>query len=555
MKRPFNYIILIFILLFTSCGIKRSMQQRPDISGIEEIDTARTKIGQDHYILGANSLHKNKYGVWELYVEGNALERGVATGSLTRDLIHKQENAFMGKIEELVPSDSYRNFLKKTVSWFNRKLYLHVPEEYKQEIYGVSRFGLEKYDDFAPAYIRMLYFHGAHDIGHALQDLMLVGCTSFAAWNEQTEDGQLLLGRNFDFYAGDKFAEDKIAEFVNPEKGHKFMMYTWGGMIGTVSGMNAKGLTVTINAGKSKMPLIAKTPISLVAREILQYAGNTEEAIAIARKREVFVSEAIMVGSAVERKAILIEVSPHNFGVYEVENSNRMVCSNHFQSEAYSGDKRNQRTIKESHTAYRFKRMQQLLDNKGQLNPEKAAEILRNRKGIDERLIGYGNEKAINQLLAHHGIIFKPEEKKVWVSANPYQLGAFVAYDLDTVFKGFEGGQGQNPVFDREEVIPADDFIYSDKFRDYEEFRKLSQEINTNLNKEEPVSEEKIERLKKLNPYYWKAYMMAGRYYYNKEEYKKAVINFKQARKREVTTLPDEQYLDKMIRKSYRKMH
>ncbi len=126
--------------------------------------------------------------------------------------------------------------------------------------------------------------------------------------------------------------------------------------------------------------LVAKTPISLVAREILQYAGNIEEAIAIAKKREVFVSEAIMVGSAKDHKAVLIEVSPHNFGVFEVENSDHLVCSNHFQSKVYVDDKRNSKTIKNSHSEYRYERMQELIENKDKLDPEKAVAILRNTR-------------------------------------------------------------------------------------------------------------------------------------------------------------------------------
>ena len=545
----FLYIFLALFLI-SSCGVKRSLQDRPNLTGIEKIDTTRIKHNDSAYSIGNNSLIKNRYGIWELYVEGNALERGLVTGSLTRELMHKQEKAIMDKIESLVPSQGYQKFLRKLITFFNRKMYLHIPEEYKTEIYGISRFSMEEYDSFAPPYIRGLYLHGAHDIGHALQDLMLVGCTSFAAWDSKTVDGQLLIGRNFDFYAGDEFAEEKIAAFVNPDQGHKFMMYSWGGMIGVVSGMNEKGLTVTINAGKSRIPLVAKTPISLVAREILQYAGTTAEAIEIAKKREVFVSEAIMIGSASERKAILIEVAPNNFGVYEVYNTNRLICSNHFQSEAFRKDNRNLKTQEESHTTYRFNRMQELLEEKEVLTPVKAAGILRNIEGLGGKSIGLGNEKAINQLLAHHGIIFKPQENKVWISSHPYQLGAFVAYDLKEAFEKFTKDNQLLSAAIEELTIPEDDFIKTQAYIDYIEFRALNEEI---IAKEYRVEESKIIRLIALNSHNWKAWAVAGEYFYLKNDYKKAVIHFKQALKREVTTVSDEKWLKKMIKKSYRK--
>lgn len=550
MKR-FQFIYILFALfLLNSCGVKRSLDDRPDLTGIEDIDTTRVQHNDSTYSIGKNTLVKNKFGIWELYVEGNPLERGLIIGSLTRELMHKQERAIFDKIETLVPSSGYQKFLSKMISFFNRKMHLHVPGEYKAEIYGVSRFALDEYDSFAPPYIRALYLHGAHDIGHALQDLMLVGCTSFAAWDSKTRDGQLLIGRNFDFHISDEFAEEKIAAFINPTEGHKFMMYTWGGMTGVVSGMNEKGLTVTINAGKSRIPLLAKTPISLVAREILQYAGTTAQAIEIAEKREVFVSEAIMIGSAAERKAILIEVAPNNFGVYEVSNTNQLICSNHFQSEEYREDHRNNKARVESHSTYRFNRMQELLEESEAVTPVQAAGILRNREGLKDAAIGLGNEKAINQLLAHHGIIFKPEENKVWISSNPFQMGAFVAYDLDIAFQRFMKGGEPLSVAIEELTIPEDDFIHSQDFKNYKEYRTLNEEI---LGEHYKVEESKILRLISLNHDNWKSWAVAGEYYYIKKDYKNAVIHFKQAKNREVTTVPDQKWLDKMIKKSYRK--
>ena len=545
---------IFFLFLLNACGIRKSKQDLPDLTGIEKIDTLRILHSDSLFTIGKNSLFKNKYGIWELYIQGTPLELGMINGSLTRELKKKQENAIFERMESVVPPGGYQNFLAKVVAWFSRKMYLYVPKEYKAEIYGISRFSAHKYDNFAPPYLRSLYLHGAHDIGHALQDFMLVGCTSFAAWDSKTLDGQLLLGRNFDFYAGDKFAEEKIIAFINPDKGHKFMMYTWPGMIGAVSGMNEKGITVTINAGQTKIPLIAKTPITLVAREILQYAENTVQAIEIARKREVFVSEAIMVGSASERKAILIEVSPGNIGVYDVENSNQLICSNHFQSEIYAEDKRNLKAIAESHSVYRYKRMEELLAQNDALTPRKAAGILRNKEGLNDAKLGLGNEKALNQLLAHHGVIFKPEEGKVWVSANPYQLGAFVAYDLDESFKKFEAGNANQSLSIVAETIPEDDFIHTKAYRDFKGFRVLSESLSKSISVGKKIPEEKINELIGLNPYYWKVYALAGDYYFQQKHYKKAIIYYKQAQSKEVTTLLDERNLEKMIRKSYRKL-
>lgn len=550
----YHIFFISIVILFSSCGVKKSLAAKPDISGIENVDTTRIKHSETFFTLNNNLLRKNKLGLWEMYLEGKPLERGVAAGSLSRELIKIQEDAFIGKITELIPSESYLKFLSKIVAWYNRKLHLNVPEEYKTEIYGVSRYASNDYNDFAEPYVRMLYAHGAHDIGHALQDLMLVGCTSFAAWDDKTVDGKLLIGRNFDFYAGDDFSKEKLVTFMNPSDGYKFMTYGWAGMMGALSGMNEEGLTVTINAGKSKIPLIAKTPISILTREILQYASTIDEAIEIAKKREVFVSESIMIGSAKDKRAALIEVSPDNFGVYNVPNTNQLICSNHFQSDSYTQDKRNQKAIEESHSFYRYQRMTELLSENDKLTPEKAVAILRNRDGLDDKLIGYGNEKALNQMLAHHGIVFQPEERKVWVSTNPYQMGEFVAYDLDDVFGRMKQQKEEIVIATESLNVPEDQFIYTKTYANYEAFRILSRKIESAIDNEEKISEDELLKFQSLNSNYWATYYILGEYYYVQKEYKKALIAFKQAQKREVTTVPDVKNIEKYIRKCERKI-
>jgi len=518
-----------------------------------------TKHSPTSFSYKDNFLFKNsENNLWEMYVEGDALQRGLIIGSLSDSLLKKQEKIFFGKIKQLVPSEFKLRLLRQFLKVYNRKLYKNVSEEYQTEIYGLSHFVSKDFDEIAPPYLRTLYLHGAHDIGHALSDLSLVGCTSFAVWNEKTADGSLLIGRNLDFYAGDDFAENKVVYFIKPDLGHPYMSVSWPGMIGVVSGMNYEGLTVTINAGKSDIPWVAKTPIAILAREILQYAKNIDEAIAIAKKREVFVSESIMIGSANDGKAVLLEVSPNHFGVYDVANSSELICANHFQSDTYKDDKNNSKQILESHSKYRFDRMEELLEESEKVTPTEAVKILRDKNGLKEKAIGFGNEKALNQLLAHHGIVFKPEQKLVWISANPYQLGEFVCYDLNKVFGSKEKENPEN--FESKSLaetnlnIPKDAFLETKEYADYEQFRIKNREFDEALNEKRELSDEYILEFKNLNPELWAVYYKAGKYYQQKKQFHKASDNFQTALTKEITTLPDRKEVEKQLKKVNKKI-
>jgi predicted choloylglycine hydrolase len=550
----FLFYSTIFFLVLVSCGISKSLKHQPIIACYNQEKPIVDKKSETLIVSGNNRLLKNKHQLWELYVEGDPLQVGLISGALTDSLLKKQETIFFSKIKELVPSESKQKFLRFFLKWYNRKLYLNIPEEYKTEIYGYSRYCSNQFDEIAPAYLRSLYLHGAHDIGHALQDLALVGCSSFAAWDTKSEDGNLILGRNFDFYAGDEFAKDKVIAFIKPTQGNPFMIYTWAGMTGAVSGMNTKGLTITLNAGKSKIPLIAKTPVSILAREILQYATTIEEAIEIAKKRKVFVSESLMIGSAIDNKAIIIEITPNDFGVFEVENNNQIICTNHFQSEELKNDKRNTKQIRDSHSKYRFEKMIELLDKNPKMNPTIAADILRNTKGLNNKEIGFGNEKALNQLLAHHGIIFKPKELLVWVSANPYQLGEFVCYDLNQIFNQ----QKENKAiisFERADLsIAKDPFVNTEDYKKYEQFRVEDRKIDEVINKKEVISLNQLDKYKTLNPHFWLVYYKAGLYFYNNKNFTNAKEQFEKALLCEITTATSKLQVEKYLKKSKNKL-
>ena len=532
--RGLFYIFSGFAALFLILAVYLycvAIDYPPNPKDVSSEKLQRSEPSPGFYTIKNNWFRKSKSGLYELYVEGQPFERGVIDGKLTKELVVKQEDYFTEQIAKLIPSAFYRSFLKYFVAWFNRDLSKNVTEEYKEEIYGVSLSASEKYQYIGSNYQRILNYHAAHDIGHALQGMALVGCTSFGTWGSRSQDSTMIIGRNFDFYVNDDFAVNKIVAFCNPAQGYKFMTVTWGGFIGAVSGMNEQGLSITINAAKSDLPTGAATPVSLVAREILQYAKNIDEALQIAKKRKMFVSESLLIGSANDKKAVVIEKTPVTYDVYDPD-SNYIVCANHFQGNLLVHTKKNIEQMDNSASLYRYDHLMDLLKNNGRNTVQKTVAILRDTKGLNNADIGLGNEKSINQFAAHHSIVFEPQKLRVWVSTSPWQLGEFVCYDLKKVF-ALRGMKTDQEIIDSDLTIPPDTLLNTEGYKNFEAYRRMAQRVNDheNIDPDSLVID---------NPQYYNAYVLAGDYCFRLQQYNKALGYYQRALTKVIATKQEE---------------
>lgn len=530
----FSLLLVIGIIYLVSVA----MVDPPATKKANAETLKRIDHGNGLYTINNNWLRKSNSGLYELYVEGDPYEMGIINGKLSKELVENQEKHFNDRINNMIPSTFYKHFLKYFIGWFNRDLDENVSEEYKEEIYGISKSASNDFEYIGSNYQRLLNYHAAHDIGHALQSMALVGCTSFGTWGSRSADSTMIIGRNFDFYVGDEFAKEKIVAFVNPSKGYKFMSITWGGFVGVVSGMNEKGLTVTINAAKTSIPSGSATPVSLVAREILQYATNIEEAVSIAKTRTMFVSESFLVGSAEDGKAVVIEKTPGSIDVYD-PNDNYILCSNHFQSKGLKNTPENIAQVNESASYYRYQRLSELLKEKPKNSVQSTIEILRDREGIRGKDIGMGNEKAINQLIAHHSIVFEPKKLLVWVSTSDWQLGPFVAYDLKKVFS-LKEKINHYEIYQDSLNIPADPFLMSPEFKNFVKFRTFKQAMANGM-------KVNIDSLVASNPEYYHTYVLAGDQLFDEGNYSRAFHMFKVALEKVIATKKEEEYIKDRI--------
>jgi len=533
--------LIIFIQHFLSIA-------PPEVSPVDTSAFVMKNEGDSLTYCDNSWLHKSNTGLFELYTEGDAYYRGLVTGKLIRKLLYKQEKTFVDQIYRFVPSKTYLRFLKFVIAVFDRDIDKCIKREYVREIYGLSQFASDDFDNIGSKYQRILNYQAAHDIGHMMQNYHLVGCTSFAVWDEKSKDSSLLIGRNFDFFVSDEFAEDKIISFVKPDSGYNYMMITWGGMMGVVSGMNDHGLTVTVNAAKSPVPLHAACPVSMVAKHILQYAGNIKEAMNIAGRYQVFVSESFMIGSAEDGKACVIEKSPYKTVLFQ-NDADYIICTNHFQSGDFSADKLNIKQKEETPTTGRFQRTEQLIKRDSPMDEKDVAAVIRNPYGMDDKKIGYTNELAINQYIAHHSVIFKPEKLLVWVSTKPYQLGTYVCYDLNKIFHKKEYFKQDKELFEIELSLHPDSVLITEYFSKVTEYKKMRDAFIDNLNNHlSLINESSVEKLIQLNPDFYQPYYLAGEYYNNNKNYDKALIFYQKAMTKSIPYLSDRKLLEERIK-------
>ena len=182
--------------------------------------------------------------------------------------------------------------------------------------------------------------------------------------------------------------------------------------------------------------------------------------------------------------------------------------------------------------------MQQLLNKTKKFTPEDVAKVLRDQNGLNDRKIGLTNEKGINQLIAHHSIIFKPEERLVWLSTSPYQLGKYVCYDLNKVFSEAPGMSISKEIQDSSKTISEDPFLRSKEYQNFLVFKKLKYYIQycTKSPYDLKVVDSFINAFVASNPNSYFTYWVVGDYYSKEKNTDEALRYYREALTKEVAT-------------------
>ena len=217
---------------------------------------------------------------------------------------------------------------------------------------------------------------------------------------------------------------------------------------------------------------------------------------------------------------------------------NYIISTNHFQGSPLGETALNKDHMVQSSSLYRYDHVKRLIEKDKKNSIANTAIILRNQRGIDEQEIGMGNEKAINQLIAHHGIIFQPEKQLVWISTAPWQLGKFVCYDLNKIF-GMSIDKNHE-IYENKLTIAADQFVKTPSYIGYQKFLpyRFPFSLQPDLLPDSLIS---------WNPESYQAYMVAGDYYLDHEAYAKAISMYQLGLAKEIATVQERTHIEKNL--------
>jgi len=375
------------------------------------------------------SYARKRGGILEVRLVGTPEEIGYRHARLLYPEMVANEGALLEQFRHFVPVPPLRWLIMDLSRVEFRHVDLGMPEARRREIAAQARgFSPDPFDGMLPTFHRFIFLQSLYDIALSFEHSPLIGCTSFALGDGAFEDGHVVLARNFDFEAGSIFDVGKAVFLVREAGAIPYASVAWPGLAGALTGMNAEGLSLVVHGGRARTPKNVGEPVVHTTRDVLAHARTTAEAIEIVRNRAPMVSHLLMLADASGNVAI-VERAPGE-PIHVRQGRGKVPLTNHFEGPLAS-DPANRRVEATTSTKPRRMRLDELLEKlPAGSNVEGAVAILRDKKTVGGDDLPMGHRRAIDAVIATHGVVMDVTARVLWVSEGPHLLGRFVRFDL-----------------------------------------------------------------------------------------------------------------------------
>ena len=281
-------------------------------------------------------------GFVEIRISGSPYDMGFQHGELLRDEIRDLLDAVYHHVLYGQPGIIGWG-MRRAVRTVTAMLERQIPARYRAEMVGISRGADLDYRD-------VLLISCFDDV---LANLRLLGalfgrlgCSAFALTPQHT-GSELLCGRNLDYFvpsaAGDdvwaatQYMKAHVAVIEHePQEGQAFVSVGWPGFVGGVTAMGAQGMVTSALTVLTLRDRPFAIPSSILFRRIVEETATMQEALAMLRRAHRSQGNNLLLGSAAEGDAAVVEFTPSRLAVRRPRDG-WIATTNHFTHPAMIG--------------------------------------------------------------------------------------------------------------------------------------------------------------------------------------------------------------------------
>ena len=439
-----------------------------DLDGPEiEVTEQSFVVSESGRDLQYGRSHLSRDGkIWRLHLEGSPEMIGDARGRLTARLFEELDAHVQARIDERYGAWLEGWTAAMLTRWDYRGADSHLGEAVQRELAAMAAAMPEAQTGRISAYHRLFLYQSFDSLAAKLDDVIVEGAAfAIARKRSAAEPGNLLIGRSLWFDLEQEVEPERIVTVVRPDGRYPYVSVGWPGLIGVVTGINARGIFVALNPARTDDPLEDGAPAPIVLRRVLEEADTLEHAVELLRGAALRSSGVVLVGDGVQRKSVIVELAARDREDRRVtrgEGEPVIWATDHMLREAFEGDLQNDWVRRYTSSGYRYDRIGELLAaGGGEVDPTRVVTLLRDRRGTDSAELGLGNANALENLHIAQAVVVDATAMVLWVSEGPSALGRFRAFDLSRML-----GRQDAPAVALND-LPADPLLYSEEYRDW----------------------------------------------------------------------------------------
>jgi len=418
--------------------------------------------------LGAGRLWRKK-GINVLYVHGDRFEMAYQHGRLLREEIADGSLQQASKISDHGIDNSVGDgALGSLVKLYVRhlisgRMLRHAvanapddPEVHLAEAYGLSAGSGVPVDTIIKAalgpesaQVLMGLTESGIGIGTSANH-----CTSFAAWGESTDDGEMIIGRNTDYPLAGYFDRHPTLVYFDPtDDGQKFMTITSAGFHNAgVCGLNESGLYLAVHTVVSSHVSAAGMPVFMAGQQVLRAATGFDHALELLDRFRPAAGWSYHIASARENRCATLEMANDATGLRVAEGDTH-VTTNHWSHPDMVERFLDLNRSVDDDSQGRARRAEQMLqERRGTLDARGAAEILGDK--FDPIT---GAVRAFpNTIAAHYTVssaIWRPTLGHMYMASGtvPVSQGSYVQFPTCDRFDPETFAAHETPSFDNDD--------------------------------------------------------------------------------------------------------